>query len=170
MPVNLDLCNCVCVCVFCHCVSVCIFEGGVFLGPSCFSLSPPLGQRTQQVFSCKEELVQFGPLYGNLEWFPLWFCQNDAEWFWKFFFYQRCVVNEREDRDSGWGWMEGERGNMQHELQMSVASSCKKDLWIQQCCMWLGCSSALGDKWYKDVLCVRAGVCLCIYVCVAAKQ
>ncbi|CAB1448409.1 unnamed protein product [Pleuronectes platessa] len=25
---------------------------------------------TQQVFSCKEEPVQFGPLYGNLERFP----------------------------------------------------------------------------------------------------
>lgn len=62
-------------------VIVCMFEGGgVSLSPSCFSLNPPLGQLTQQIFSWKEDLVQFGPLYGNVEQIPSGFIkiiQND---------------------------------------------------------------------------------------------
>lgn len=47
------------------CLCVC-FREGVSLGPSGFSLSPPLGQLTRQVFSCKEELVQFWALIWKL--------------------------------------------------------------------------------------------------------
>lgn len=61
----------------CACVSIngflslCVcLGGGVSLGPSCLSLNPPLGQLTQQIFSCKEKPVPFGPLYGNLEQIP----------------------------------------------------------------------------------------------------
>lgn len=83
-------------CVFC----VCLREG-VFLGPSCFSLSPPLGQLTQQVFSCKEELVQFGPLYGNLRGFrsgSIKIMQDDPTEV----SVQRYVEKQVEER----GWME----------------------------------------------------------------
>lgn len=72
---------------------------GVFLGPPCFSLSPPLGQLTQQVFSCKDELVQFGPLYGNLERIPSGFIkvmQNDSAEV----FHQTYVEKEGKERDS----------------------------------------------------------------------
>ncbi len=76
--------------------------GGVFLGPSCFSLSPPPGQLTQQVFSGKEELVEFGPLYGKLERIPSGFIkimQNDSAEA----FHQRYVEKQGKERDKA-GW------------------------------------------------------------------
>lgn len=86
------LINCLdlCVCISVFSVSV---WGGVGVGggslslslcPSCFSISPPLGYLTQQVFSCKEELVQFGPLYGNVERNPSGFIKNNEDWRQKF--------------------------------------------------------------------------------------